>query len=155
VFIVVEDKEDTIPLYRVAITWAQILIVIIAIPFFAGVFKIPANFIMQDLVVGASSFLFALYLLWTLGFDREVVRIGAGESIMMGLMVAFFAFSSALAVSFIPAESFLRSLLCAGSLMFGLNYMVLHYKNRLNKSIIFEYVFLLAIFLLLVLIFKP
>lgn len=155
VFVVVEDKEETIPLYRVATTWAQILIVIIAIPFFAGVFKIPSTFFLQNIVVAISSFLFSLYLLWTLGFDKEVAKIGVGENIMVSLMVSFIVFSASISVSFLPSESFLRSLLSAGSLMFGLNYLVLHYKNRLNRKILLEYGFLLLIFLLLILIFRP
>lgn len=74
---------------------------------------------------------------------------------MVSALVSFLVFSLGVAVSFIPTESFLRALLSACALMFGLSYVNLHYKNRLNRSIIVEYSFIFVIFLLLVLIFKP
>ncbi|KKU50577.1 MAG: hypothetical protein UX73_C0020G0002 [candidate division WWE3 bacterium GW2011_GWC1_47_10] len=47
ILLVVDVRENLIPLYRAAITWSQILLVIVAIPFLAGVFKLPFNPLIQ------------------------------------------------------------------------------------------------------------
>lgn len=155
IFVVVEDKSEKIPLYRVATTWSQILIVIISIPYFAGVFKINSAPLLQNLIIGFSAFLFVQYILWTFSFDNEIRTVGVGEAIMLGLFVSLLVLAIGFSVSFIPSESFLRSLLCSSVLMFGLNYLNSHLKNTLVKSTLLEYGFIFLFFLALVLIFKP
>jgi hypothetical protein len=84
VFLVVEDRRESIPLFRVALTWIQILIVLIAIPFFAGIFKLEINSLFQNIIVGFSSALFVSYLFWVFSMEkgtskREIVAAVFGS----------------------------------------------------------------------------
>lgn len=155
IFLVVEDKRGTIPLYRVAVTWSQILLTIVAIPFFAGVFKLPLNSFTQNAVVAFSTFLFTIFLIWTTEQDSEVRNIRIRDRVLVSLLTSFFVFALGMSVSFIPTESFLRSLLISAVLMFGLSYVRSHYKNSIDRSLITEYGLIFIIFLLIVLIFRP
>ncbi len=154
IFLVVFEKGTVIPLFRAASTWSQILIVVIAIPFFAGVFKLPLISPLQSLLVGISSVLFALYLTWVQNMDPDIPTINRGEVLLNASFVGFLAFSMSIATAFIPAESFLRALLMSSMLMAGLGYLQAHYKNTITKKLILEFVVIAAIFLVFVLIFK-
>jgi len=61
IFLVVEEKADIIPLYRVALTWSQILLIIVSIPLFAGIYKLNVSPLLQAGYVGLLSFSFTLY----------------------------------------------------------------------------------------------
>jgi len=154
VFLVVEEKKDLIPLYRVAVTWSQIVFVTIAIPFFAGVFKIPTNSIFQNGIVAVSAFLFAVYTIWTLNFDPELKRVRGVEVLLWGALTAFFTFTAAVSVSFFPTESFLRALFVASVLMLGLSYLNNYLKNDITKKNLTEYFLITALFYLLLFIFR-
>ncbi len=155
VFLVVEDRTETIPLYRVASTWSQIILITVAIPYFAGVFKLPLNTFYQTLLVSFSSLLFSLYLIWSFRFDKDVKVIEAGEKWLLCLFVAFCVFIFGVGFSFVPTESFLRALFVASILMFGLSYLQNHFKNTITKKIVSEYIIISIIFLVLLVVFTP
>jgi hypothetical protein len=155
IFLVVSERQKPIPLFRVATVWSQILVVIVAIPFFAGIFKTPFVFFYQSSLVALSAFLFSLYSSWTLDFDKEVVDLGIGERALVSLLVAFVVFASSLAVSFLPVESFLRALFGAAMLMSGVGYVHAHYKNRITRNMLFEYGLIASIFLFILMVFRP
>jgi hypothetical protein len=50
VFLVVQNREEVIPLYRVATAWSQIIQVIVAIPLFSSIFKLRVNGILQSVL---------------------------------------------------------------------------------------------------------
>lgn len=154
IFLVVFEREETIPLYRVAVTWSQILLVIVSIPFFSGVFKIPINPIYQTLVVSLVAGLFAKFLMWVQEMDPDVPDIDGGEELVNSLLVAFVIFVFSIGTSFIPTESFLRALLLSSVLMSSLGYLQAHYKNVVTKKLMFEYTAISLLFLILVLIFN-
>ena len=56
VFLVIEDREELIPLYRVAVTWSLILQIIVLIPLVASVYKFNVNSFYQAGVVAILSF---------------------------------------------------------------------------------------------------
>src|SRR3989304_868726 len=89
VFMVVEEKKETIPLYRAAITWNQIIFVVVAIPYLAGVFKVPLNAFFQSLVISFSIFLLFSHNIWVLQLDREVKQINVGEKWLLVLFMTF------------------------------------------------------------------
>jgi len=155
IFLVVGERDDIIPLYRVAITWSQILLVIVSIPLFAGIYKISVTPLLQAGYGGLLAFSFTLYFFWNLGFDRRVRKIASVDLIVNCLLCAFFVVSTSLAISFIPAESFLRALFSASVLLFGLNYLDAYMKNRINSNLMYQYGVISLIFLIFILIFKP
>lgn len=155
VFLVIYDREEVIPLYRVAITWSLILQVVMAIPLFAGFAKINTNGFVQGALASLVSFLFGLYQIWIHGFDKDAKKAEVGEYIFLPFVVSFLVFISSITMSFIPAESFLRALFTAAVLMFGLTYITAYLKNEISKKLILQYAFIILIFLLIILTFQP
>ncbi len=146
IFLVVYDKKEQIPLFRVASTWSQILVITIAIPFYAGIFKLPLIAPYQSLIVGVTAALFALFLSWSMRMDTDVTGLDRGEVLFNVLLVGFIIFASSISVSFFPSESFLRSLFVSSTLMFALGYMGAHYKNAITKKLVFEYLLIVLAF---------
>lgn len=155
VFLVVEEKNELIPLYRVAVTWAQIILTVIAIPFFAGVFKISINMFLQSLLISFSSILFCIYMLWVMSFDNDSKKFKVGEGLIYGLFVGFLVFVSNIAVSFVPHESFLKALLVSSFMVFGVSLICAHLKNTITKEFIRNYVLIFSFILLIFILFKP
>lgn len=155
VFLVVEDRNEFIPLYRVAVTWSQIIVIIIAIPYFAGVFKLNENTFIQNLITGVSSFLFSIYVIWSLRFDSDAKKPKIGEKLILSAFVSFCVFLLGVSFSFVPTESFLRALFVSSVLMFGLGYLQNHLKNSITKGIVTEYILICFFFLAILLIFVP
>jgi len=153
IFLVVLEREETIPLYRVAVTWSQILLVIVSIPLFSGLFKLPINGIYQSLLVALAAGLFTKSLMWAQEMDSDVPDISRGEEWVNASFTGFVTFTFSIATSFIPAESFLRALLVSSVLMSSLGYLQAHYKNAVTKKLVLEYVVISLIFLLFVLFF--
>jgi len=154
VFLVVEDKSDTIPLYRAALTWNQILIIIVSIPFYAGIFKLPINSIYQNIIITISTAIFCVYSLWAMRYDKDTKPAGRGEKVTLILFVAFMAFLYGTVAAFFPTESFLRALFVSTALLFGLSYIFGHLKNNITKNLISEYIIISVIFFILLLIFS-
>jgi len=155
IFLVVDEKADVFPLYRVAVTWSQILLVIVSIPVYVGIYKLHYAPIGQAIWATIPSFIFAGYYLWNLSFDKRVRRLSLLEKGINSLFCVFLVALSGLAVSFIPTEPFLRGLFSASVLLFGLNYLEGYLKNRLNKGFLYIYGGIFLIFLILILVFRP
>ena len=154
VFLVVYERGEAIPLYRVATTWSQILMVVLAIPFYAGIFKVPLNSITQSIVVATVAGLFTLFMVWIMLMDPEVTDPSREERLIESGMVFFAVFTVSIGTSFIPTESFLRSLLVSAVLMASLGYIQAHHKNKINKKLILEYFLIIIVFLIFVLFIR-
>ncbi len=102
IFLVIHDREEVIPLYRVALTWSQILEVVVAIPLFAGIFKLPVDGITQSLIVSLISLLFALYLVGVQKFDKDSKDPGVGEIATLCLFVFVIVLCASISVAFMP-----------------------------------------------------
>lgn len=155
VFLVIQDREEVIPLYRVAIAWSLILQVVVAIPIFAGVFKLSYDALYQALIVGIVSIIFSLYQLWILQFDADAKDPKVGEGIFLLGSIFFFTTIASIMTSFIPTESFLRALFEASVLMFSLVYLSGHLKNEISKKLMLQYGVYIIIFTILLLTFTP
>lgn len=153
IFLVVFERKEAIPLYRVALTWSQILLIIISIPLFSGIFKLPINGIFQSLLIALVSGFFAEFLMWVQEMDPDVPDIDREEGLVNSGLVSFAVFSFSISTSFFPTESFLRSLLVSSVLMSSLGYLQEHYKNTITKRLVAEYSFIILIFLFFVLMF--
>jgi hypothetical protein len=155
IFLVVHDREELIPLYRAAVTWGLILIIILAIPLFAGVMKLDLLPYAQSALITIFSFLFSLYQIWSFRFDQQARSLQVGERLLYSSLVAFLIFGSSMATAFIPTESFLRALFLATILMFGLGYISAHLKNEVKRRLLMEYAVGSILFLVLMLLFSP
>jgi len=155
ILLVVDEREEVFPLYRVAVTWSQIILVIISIPVYVGVYKFDQGPLYQSFLASLVTFVFAFYYLWSLSFDRRVRKIGNTEKIINSLFCVFLVFLGGISVSFIPTEAFLRGIFSSAILLFGLNYIDSYMKNRLNKSFLYIYGAIILVFLIILLIFRP
>lgn len=155
IFLVIQEKGSLIPLYSVAITWVQILIIVIAIPFYSGVYKLPLNILLQGLIVLVSSSLFYIYTIWGITFDTDVKKTDSREKLAIVFYFAFITYITGLAVSFIPTETFLKAMFVAAVNMFSIAYIYAHYKNRITTRLLLEYGIICLIFFLLLIIFRP
>lgn len=155
IFLVIKEKGSLIPLYSVAITWVQILIIVIAIPFYSGVYKLPLNILVQGLLVLVSSSLFYAYTIWGMMFDPDIKKTDIKEKIVIIIYFAFITYITGLAVSFIPTETFLKAMFIVMVNMFSIAYIYAHYKNRITTRLLLEYGVICLIFFLLLLIFRP
>jgi hypothetical protein len=153
IFLIVEQKGSLIPLYRVALTWCQILLVIIAIPFFAGIFKMPINSFFQNLIAALSTFFFSFYMVHVQSFDTFTRKTEVGGRVMYSLLSSFIVFSLGLCVSFLPTKSFLRALFVSSVLMGVLGYMQSNIRNDITRKAVIEYCIISITFLFLALIF--
>ncbi|OGC70726.1 hypothetical protein A2415_03770 [candidate division WWE3 bacterium RIFOXYC1_FULL_39_7] len=155
IFLVVQDREEIIPLYRVAIVWGQILIIAVSIPLYAGIFKIPVNSIIHAGYLSVSAFLFSMYQLWCLRYENKLKEIGVLSGVIISLLVSYIVTSVGIGVSFIPTEPFLRGLLVSAALMFGLVYQSSYLKNEITRRLLAEYFVIILLFLAILLAFKP
>ena len=153
IFLVVHDREELNPLYRAAVTWSLILIVIIAIPLLSGLFKLPLNPFFHVVFATFSTFLFNIYQIWISKYDDDAKDVKIGETLMISFLVSFIVFTALVTTMFIPAESFLRALFIASVLMFGLNYANSYLKNTITRSLLAEYFFISIILLVLLILF--
>jgi len=155
IFLVVSDREEIIPLYRVAVTWSQILQVIVAIPLFAGIFKLNMVTFAHSLIISLISFLFTYYQLVIYRFEPDAKKVGVGEGFYICFLSFFIMFVTSLGVSFFPSEDFLRALFSSTVLLFILNYISAHLKNEISRRIIIRHLLITAVFLILLIFFKP
>jgi len=155
IFLVVHDREEVIPLYRVAVTWSQILQVVVAIPLFAGIFKINSTAFLQCFAVAIISFLFTYYQLWIYQFDQDAKKTGIGEILFLCFSAFFLTYALSFAVSFFPSEAFLRASFLSSILLFILSYISGYLKNEISRKMVMGYLIIVLIFLAILLIFIP
>jgi hypothetical protein len=153
IFLVVEEREEVIPLYRVAITWSQILQAVCAIPLFSGIYKLGISPFIQAFIMGIVSLLFTVYQLSISKFDKDAKTVRVGEGIFFSLFVLFIVTAVSVAVSFVPAEAFTKGLLTAIVLMFGLSYTTSYLKNDISKKTLFQFLIIFLIFFALMVLF--
>jgi hypothetical protein len=154
IFFVVQDREEQIPLYRVAVTGIQILTVIVAIPLFSALFKFNLNVLVQSFLVFIFSVLFGIYQFWGLHFDKDLKVVRVGELAVLNLFVGFLATAANMSVSFFPTEPFIRALYVSSVLSFGLGYVHGHLKNDINKKGLLMFIAIILIFFFVLLTFK-
>lgn len=100
IYLVVHDRAEIIPLYRVAVTWSQIIQIVVAIPLFAGIFKTNTNAFFQSFLVALVSFLFTYYQFWIYQFDSDAKRTKIGEVLYLSTFSAFVTYAISFSVSF-------------------------------------------------------
>ncbi|MEK7595404.1 MAG: hypothetical protein AAB443_02350 [Patescibacteria group bacterium] len=149
IFAVVEDRGKSIPLYRVAITWVQILIVVFSIPSYSVMFKLAIHPLMQVLLVTLSTFLLVLFFLVMLDLELNNVDI------KLSFLTAFWVFILSTSILFLPFEAFFRGLFLSSVLLFGVGYSYHYLKHSLTRQILLEYIMITIAFLFVGLLFIP
>lgn len=155
IFLVVAEKREVIPLYRAAVTWSEIILIIMAIPLYAGIFKLGVGFVSQAIIAGLIGVFFTIYVLWTLLLDKDAKKVGYKEGSVLFFVVFYLIMGSRLAVSFLQTESFLTAILISVILMFCLSYIQGHLKNSITKELITQFFIIFAIFLLVLFLYLP
>ena len=149
IIVVVRSRGKLIPLYRAAVTWSQILIVVVAIPFIASVFKLPVLPLFQIVLVTISAFFLILYFLWSI--EPEF-----GEpSLDLALLGSFWVFMLATSILFLPFEAIFRGLFLSSVLLFAIGFAHNYLKHALTSKLILEYIIITIAFLFLGLLFIP
>jgi hypothetical protein len=154
IFLVVHDREEIIPLFRVAVTWSQILQIIVAIPLLAGMFKLNVGVFTQSALASVVSILFTYYQLKIHEYEPDAKKTSIGERLYLCASSFFITYISSFAVSFFPSEDFLRALFVSSVMLFVLNYISLHLKNDLSRSVIMKYLLIILVFFILLLFFR-
>lgn len=154
IFLVVREREETIPLYRAAVPWSQILLVTVSIPLYAGIFKIPTYSLVQAFIIGILACILNFYQFWSYRYEDNLVPVRVGGIILFSLFTGFITFVVAIATSFLPVESFLRGLTASAGLMFGLFYTSSFLKNSISRKLLFQYVAIIFGFILLSVLFQ-
>jgi hypothetical protein len=154
IFLVVHDREEIIPLFRVAVTWSQILQIIVAIPLLAGIFKLNVVVFIQSALASTISVLFTYYQLKIHEYEPDAKKTSLGERLYLCAFSFFIIYISSFAVSFFPSEDFLRALFVSSMMLFILNYISLHLKNDLSRGIIMRYLLIILVFFILMLFFR-
>jgi hypothetical protein len=155
IFLVVFERDESIPLYRVATSWSQILQILVTLPVFASIYKFDLRGLEQSFLILLISFVAIMHQIWIQSFDSDTKRVGVWEMIFLSTVGSFLVAVSCLAGSFFPAEGFMRALLSASVLLFSLNYVIGYLKNETSKKIIFQYLFIVLIFFVLFVFFTP
>ncbi len=146
---VANDREKSIPLYRVAVAWAQVLGVVISIPLYSGIFKLNLNPLIQLLFILASTYSIVLFFSWLV--DLEEGRIHHN----IALMSAFWVLMLSVSIIFLPFEAVFRGLFLSSVLLFGLGYVQGLIRHTLSKQIIIEHILITISFLMIGLLFIP
>jgi hypothetical protein len=154
IFLVVRDKEEAIPLYRVAVTWSQILVSLVAIPLFVGLAKLPVNAFLQTALFGLLGFIFSYYQIRFMRFDPDTKKVRVGEIVGVCVLSMFALGTFNLSLSFIPSEAFLRALAATAMLMFLLGYISGHLKNSIDKKLLVQHAGLILFFVSIVFLFR-
>jgi hypothetical protein len=154
IFLVVNEREETIPLYRAAVPWSQILLVTVSIPLYAGIFKIPTYSLAQVALISFFAIILNIYQFWSYRHEDNLVPVRVGGMVLFSFFVGFITFVVGIATSFLPVESFLRGLTASAGLMFGLFYTSSFLKNNISKKLLLEYSAIILGFVILSIIFQ-
>ncbi len=155
VFLVVDKKGELIPLYRVAVTWSEVLIALLSVPILAGVFKLDTNFFIHGLIAAFLALFFTIYVFWIRHFDPEIKLIRVGDAAVLSLFTAYIVFAYTVSVSFFPTEAFLRALCVSTVLMFGINMVAEYLKNTLTRAFLIRSFLITLLFTFLMIVFHP
>lgn len=159
IFLVVLEKREMIPLYRVAITWSEIILTVMAIPLFTGIFKLDVgaeiNFVVQSLLAGFVTVLFLIYVLWTVLLDTDAKRMDLKEGSALCLTGFFIVAGAKMAISFFQTESFLVAILISALLMFCLSMIQGHLKNTISRNLVIQFFTIILLFFVILLIYIP
>lgn len=155
VLLVVGNREEVIPVYRVAISWVQIVLLGVSISLFTGIHRVLIQPVMQTLVVAGVSLILYLYAMWAYFLEREIRRPKTKESLTLAISLVLLTGWASFMTLFFSAETFLRGLFISSVFLLGLGYIQLYVKNSLSKRSLLDYIAPALFFFVVMAIFKP
>src|SRR3989339_103607 len=153
VVLVVHEKEEAIPLYRAALSWSQVVQMLVAIPLLAGIYQADNIKVPYTIVLILLTTIFICYQFWVLSFDTDSKKLRVGEAVFLNLLICFFVVVANFCVVFIPGEEFLRALVISTVMLFGINYFTAYLKNSITKRVLIQYAIIIAVFFSILLVF--
>gem|GEM_PF-609206 len=155
VLLVVGSRETSIPVYRVALNWVQVVLLAVSLILFTSIFKTALQPLIQVALIMLCAYVFYQYLLWVYSSDRDIKQLKYLEALTLCLTSTLLVGWAACMVLFFATESFLRGIFIASVFLFGLGYIQLYLKNELSRKGIRDYVLICAIFLGILVVFRP
>jgi hypothetical protein len=153
--IIAEKIEDaSLPLFRVALLWTQILLILQSIPLITVIYKLNLPFYIQSIII-LSYFLLASYsYLHTLLLNNKEARVDDRELFVLVIQMGSLPFIASLYTSFMPAESFLRATFITSVYMGVVGYIRNYLENSITKKLIVQYSAIIIFFLLALVLLK-
>lgn len=155
VMLVVENREVTIPVYRVAINWVQIVLLGVSLVLFTGTFRTLFQPLVQVAMITILSYIFYQYVIWVYSNDKDIRILKSLESVVLCLAITLLVGWGASLVLFFATESFLRGIFVASVFLLGLGYIQLYLKNALSKKGVWDYLIICLVFLTILVVFRP
>lgn len=147
-------EESSLPLFRVALLWTQILLILQSIPLLTVIYKLNLPFYLQSFFILIYFILASFLYLHTLLLSRKQEEIGKKELNTLIIQMGWIPFLASLAVSFIPAESFLRATFVTSVYMGMVGYIRNYIENSITKKIIVQYSLIALFFLVALILFR-
>lgn len=155
VLLVVESREVSIPVYRVALSWVQIVLLSSVLAIFTGLLRLPVHSIVQAGLIIVVSFFCYSYLFWVYSNEKEVRSVKVYEGLVLCSAFGLLTGWSSFITLFFPAESFLRGIFISSVFLLGLGYIQSYLKNSLSRRNIREYLLICLMFFTILMLFKP
>lgn len=147
-------EESSLPLFRVALLWTQILLILQSIPLITVIYKLNLPFYLQSIFVLIYFVLASYSYLHTILLSRKEEEIERREFVILILQMGILPFLASLAVSFIPTESFLRGTFITSVYMGIVGYIRNYLENSITKKLIIQYSAIIIFFLIALILFK-
>lgn len=125
----------TIPLYRAASTVSFLFTLITAFFLYSVVFSLNFPFYWNAILTFIISTPLTLQLLWSIEMEKLATKILI-SSLIISLLIA----QLSLALSFWPVATTIWSLFLASAMYVMLGTVTEHFRDRLSKRLVFEYV---------------
>ena len=155
VMLVVKSREVTIPVYRVAINWVQIVLLGISLILFTGLFRTFFQPLIQVALITTFSYICFQYVIWVYSNDKDARRLNFFESVTLCFAGSVLTGWGASLTLFFATESFLRGIFVASVFLLGLGYIQLYLKNSLSKKGVRDYLLICLVFLVILVAFRP
>ena len=152
---IAEKLEDSsLPLFRVGLIWTQILLITQSIPLVTVIYKLDLPFYMQSGFVLLYFLLASLSYLHTLLLTKKEEDYKKEEVWLLISQMTFMPLAGSLAISFIPAESFLRATFITSIFMGMVGYIRNYLENSITKRLVIQYSLIFLFFLFALILFK-
>lgn len=151
----VVSRGEAIPIYRVATNWVQFVLLSLGIPLFTGLLKLDIQPLLQVLIVGLFCIFLYFYFFWVWGGERDIKKPSIWEKVVLAGGFALICVHAVFVTLFFAAESFLRGLFASSVFLFGLGYIYLYIRNSLDTKALRYYLINLAVFFIIMILFKP
>lgn len=140
-----------IPLYRAALAWGFIMVLVTSLFFYNTIFSFRLPFFLNAVSVFALSFPLVLFGLWSVTLEPKLTR----RIVNYTLTVSFILAQLAAAISFWPATVWIASISLVTGMYVFLGLLQHHLQEKLFKSTFREYLAIGLLVLVVMMVFTP